>query len=151
MSRKIVVDNTILIGEVIRSIKEGKRVTLRVKGNSMRPFISHLDSVDLVPLDSSKIELYDIVLAPAGGNRWVIHRVIEINGSEIVLMGDGNIRGVERCKITEVAARVVSIEHAHSGKVVDLRSHKSIQRAKKWRRLLPLRRYILFALRQIGR
>ena len=86
--------NTISDDEIIKSaiklVNEGLRVTFPVKGYSMLPFIiGGKESVDLVkPID---IQVGHVVLAWVEGCRYVVHRIIQIDGDKVVLMGDGNI------------------------------------------------------------
>ena len=75
-------------------VDDGVSVTFPVKGTSMLPFIiGGKESVILQK--ASKINVGDVVLAWVDGCRYVVHRVISIDGEQVVLMGDGNIVGVE--------------------------------------------------------
>ena len=69
---KVVVPNSILLGEVRSLLAEGKDVVIPTKGNSMLPFIrGGRDSVNLRRLDT--LEVGDIVLA--GGSLCPAPRV----------------------------------------------------------------------------
>ena len=89
-------DNEI-IQSAIKLVQEGLRVTFPVKGYSMLPFII-----------GSK-ESVDLVLAWVEGCRYVVHRIIEIKGEQVVLMGDGNIAGVEHCQLNDIAALAINV------------------------------------------
>ncbi len=148
MRRKIV-PNDILISEVARMVAEGGQVTLLTKGQSMLPFIiGGRDSVELSPIREDDIATGDIILARiTNPTRYVIHRVIELTHDGVVLMGDGNIMGVERCPKGDVLARVTAI--IKPKKVVDPRCESELKKARLWWRLLPIRRYILAILRRL--
>ena len=93
-----------LIHESIALLQEGRRVVLAVKGSSMHPFIlGGKESVELVKPQSA-LKVGDVVLAWVNGTHYVIHRIIDIEGSWVRLMGDGNSSGVEQCGVDEVAA-----------------------------------------------
>jgi hypothetical protein len=83
-----------------------------------------------------------VVLARIDGRRYVLHRIIEVTADRIVLMGDGNIRGQEICRPEDVLARADEIVAA-DGTHRRLDTPKALRRARLWRRLLPVRRWLL--------
>ncbi len=138
--------NSILIGEVVKLVDMGDRVTLRVKGNSMLPFIvGDRDSVILERANDYLVD--DIVLAELKEGFYVIHRVIDIVGNEYTLMGDGNFRGTERCHKRDIRAKAISIWR--NGKRIDCDNVNYRLWVKRWKALLPLRRYILAIYRRL--
>lgn len=92
----------ILMPEIIRLINEGHTVTIPLKGNSMRPFLCHNRDKGILGKPVN-IKVGDPVLALINGHRYVMHRIIDINGDDVTLRGDGNI-SVERCKMDDVKA-----------------------------------------------
>ena len=128
-------------------LAEGKDVVIPTKGNSMIPFIrGGRDSVNLRRLDT--LEVGDIVLAEVREGTYVLHRVIGLEGDAVTLMGDGNRRGVERCRREDIAGTAMTILK-DGAREVDCRSRKALRRARNWRRLLPLRRLILGFYRRL--
>ena len=141
-----VLPNNELLAEVIRLVKEGRPVTLPVKGNSMNPFIiGGLESVELVKPDT--LSVGDVVLAWINGSRYVVHRIIRIEGDEVELMGDGNLTAGEYCKLNEVAARADYVVDKH-GKKHNLYAPWRVRASRLWRWLLPVRRPILGVYRR---
>lgn len=142
--------NTVSDDEIIKSaiklVHEGLRVTFPVKGYSMLPFIiGGKESVDLVkPID---IQVGQVVLAWVEGCRYVVHRIIQIDGDKVVLMGDGNIAGVEHCLLSDVAALAVNVV-TPKGKHNNLYAPWRIKASRLWWRLLPIRRWILAIYRR---
>lgn len=135
--------NDVLASMADEYLSKGKEAVLRVKGRSMRPFLrDEIDSVRLVKKDT--VEVGDMVFARIGGSRYVLHRVIGVDGESLTLMGDGNIRGTESCLKGDVLGTVVEILPP------DGRGHAP-GNGRWWRLLLPLRRYILFILKFFGR
>jgi hypothetical protein len=107
----------------------------------MLPFIfgGH-DSVILTkPVN---ISVGDVVLARIDGRRYVLHRVMEVTPDRVVLMGDGNIRGQEVCRPEDVLARTDEVV-GEDGKHRRLDTPRQRRRARIWRALLPVRRWIL--------
>ena len=143
MTEKRVIPNEILLGEVTSLLAEGQEVVLLTKGGSMMPFLrSERDSVALRKLD--KVEVGDIVLAHLGGGRYVLHRIIAIDGDNVTLMGDGNIKGTESCLKSDISGTVVRILKASGKEYVP-------GKGRWWRALKPFRRYILGVYRRIIR
>ena len=143
---KMIIPNVVLVNEIDKFIKEGLQVNFKPKGNSMLPFIvGERDSVVLKAPENIKIG--DIVLAKVGVSNYVLHRVIAMNDDRITLMGDGNIIGTERCRLTDIVA--VAIKINKGGKEIDCRSKYHLFKARIWRMLKPVRRYLLAIYRII--
>ena len=135
-----------ILEEAIRLVREGVSVTLPVNGNSMLPFIiGGRESVILKR--AGLVDEGDVVLAWVEGCRYVVHRIIEINGNQVVLMGDGNIAGVEHCRLDEVAALAINVV-TPKGKHHPLYSPWRVIASRLWWRLLPIRRWILAIYRR---
>ena len=82
-------DNEIL-SEAIRLVSEGIAVTFPVNGRSMLPFI--VGGQESVILERPRpAQVGDVVLAYVENCRYVIHRIVKIDGEHITLMGDGNL------------------------------------------------------------
>lgn len=100
--KTLTIPNEVLIPQIATLIKEGRNVTFLVKGFSMRPFLENArDKVILSPVRKD-IEAGDVVLAEVGTRRYVLHRVLRRRGNELTLLGDGNVRGTEQCRIADV-------------------------------------------------
>ncbi len=139
-------DNEI-IEEAIRLVREGVSVTLPVNGNSMLPFIiGGKESVILQKPELPKVG--DVVLAWADGYRYVVHRIIRIDGDRVTLMGDGNLVGTEHCRMDDVKARVTHVVDA-KGRQHDQYHTWRRRAAKVWFWLRPIRRYLLAIYRRV--
>lgn len=140
-------ENSVLLPEVVSMIGEGHTVTLPLRGYSMRPFLE--DGRDKAVLSKPHgVCVGDVVLAEVDSRRYVLHRVVGINGSDIVLRGDGNI-GVERCQVDDIKAKATAF-------IRKGRTTPDYAAGRKWRLysfvwtgLLPIRRYLLFAYRKL--
>ncbi len=141
-----IIPNAELITAIARLIEEGQEVIFRPKGVSMLPFIrGGKDSVLLRKAD--EVKAGDIALAEVSDGRYVLHRVERIEGEVIVLMGDGNLVGRERCRRKDVIAIAVKI--IKSNREIDCQSQRHLRNAEIWKRLLPVRRYLLAFYRRI--
>ena len=133
--------NDAWLGEVSKMLNEGKPYAIFVKGYSMRPFIEHTrDRVFLEKRDTYNVG--DAVLAQIAPGHYVLHRIIEKNGDNLTLQGDGNIKGVERCLEQDVSGVVT--KYIRPNRTISADDPKLIRRIKLWRKLRPIRRVLLF-------
>ena len=141
-----VLPNNDILGDVIKLVDEGQRVTLPVNGYSMLPFIiGGKESVELVKPEKSAVG--DVVLAWINGCRYVVHRIIRIEGNQVQLMGDGNLTAEEYCTISDVKARAEYVITPH-GKRRYLYTPQRLRFSRLWSKLLPVRRWILAVYRR---
>lgn len=135
--------NTVLIPEMAQLIREGKTVNFTPGGVSMRPFIEGgKDSVLLVqPTD---LKVGDVILAQVTDERYVLHRLIAMDGDNVTLMGDGNLRGEEHCTRQNVLAKVAEIRSPKGHR-------KPVTRGRLWYFALPVRKYLLKIYRHTPR
>ena len=130
-----------VIKEAVRLVQEGVTVTFPVTGQSMLPFI--IGGKESVILHAPGLTAVgDVVLARVDGNGYVVHRIINIDGDRVTLMGDGNVRGTEHCLLKDIKARVTHVVSADNKKR-DLYSRWRVSAAKLWYWLRPIRRYLL--------
>lgn len=130
-----------IIEEAIRLVNEGVCVTLPVDGRSMLPFIiGGRESVILQPPGLTAVG--DVVLAWVEGGRYVIHRIIRIEGEKVTLMGDGNLVCTERCTLSDIKAKATHVVDGN-GAMHDLYNRWRKLGAKVWFWLRPVRRYLL--------
>ena len=136
------------IEEAIRLAREGVRVTFPVKGQSMLPFIiGGKESVILLG-PGGLVDVGDVVLAWVDGNRYVVHRIIRIDGDRVTLMGDGNVACTEHCMLGDIKARVTHVVSADN-KEHDLHNRWRMLAARLWYWLRPIRRYLLAIYKRI--
>ncbi|MBO7552014.1 MAG: S24/S26 family peptidase [Fibrobacter sp.] len=136
-----------IMQEAIRLVGEGVSVTFPVNGRSMLPFIvGGVDSVVLVKPENLKVG--DVVLAQVEGGRYVVHRIVCLDGDAVTLMGDGNLAGREHCLLADVRARATHVV-GKGGKRRSLDSFGSRLAAKIWYAVLPFRRWLLAIYRRI--
>ena len=140
-------DNEI-ISEAIRLADEGVSVTFPIRGYSMLPFIIG-DRESIILQKPGKPAVGDVVLAWVNGCRYVVHRIIRIQGNRVTLMGDGNLAGTEHCTLADVKALATHVV-SHAGKRRYLYAGWRVRAARLWFRLLPVRRYLLWAYKLLN-
>ena len=141
---RIELPNEAFLPVVAESVAEGHTAIIAVKGYSMRPFLEHLrDKVKLEYCPAADLKVGDAVLAEISRGHFVLHRIIKKEGDMVTLMGDGNIRGTEHCSVSEVRARVREYIRP-GGHVIKADDPALCRMIRWWRRLLPIRRYLLF-------
>ena len=147
----MIIDNDTFFADVLRLLDQGKRVTIPVKGLSMLPFIR--GGKDLVVLEKAGevLEADDIVLfhvGPREGGRYVMHRILSIDGDTVDIQGDGVPETHEHVHRNQVIAKAVEI--LRGGKCrVDPYSPGQRRLVHFWQWLRPVRRYILFIYRHL--
>ena len=134
--------NDAWLGEVSQMLREGKPYAIYVKGYSMRPFIEHTrDRVFLEKRDSYNVG--DAVLAQIEPGHYVLHRIIEKQGDSLTLQGDGNRSCiVEHCKEQDVSGVVTM--YIRPNRTIPADDPKLVRRIRLWRKLRPIRRFLLF-------
>jgi len=145
MINKKEIANDILLNEVRNLISEGHTVTIRAKGVSMHPFLDHLrDKINLVPFNS--LSVGDVVLAEIDKGLFVLHRIINISGDKLTLMGDGNICAKEYCDKKDAIA--IMSGFIRNGKEWSCDSKKWKKYSSLWMKLYPVRRWLLAIYRR---
>lgn len=118
--------NDILIPEFERLLKDGHMVEFTPRGASMRPFIE--GGCDKVTLKTCKEVAVGIIVLARVNHTYVLHRIYRIEDKAIVLHGDGNLVGEERCSTEDIIGCVVRIKDK-KGKT------KRLTKAPIWRHL----------------
>ena len=142
--------NDVFLPLVLDELKQhpDKTATINLRGRSMRPFLEDgRDKAILQLVSIDDIRKGDAVLAEIQPGHYVLHRIDTISSDgAVTLMGDGNLYGVERCKVTDIKAQafyvVNSREKRHS---LDSGLYKF--GAKVWRLLKPIRKWLLLCYR----
>ena len=142
--KTVVLPNEEFIPYVISELEavKGKTVTLPVSGRSMRPFLHETGDKALLTV-SEQVSVGDVVLAEISPKRFVLHRVIAINGQQVTLRGDGNLNN-EYCTISNVKATALGFYRKGRNKLDSTQDCKWQIRHFLCKHLYPVRRYLLF-------
>jgi hypothetical protein len=148
--RTIEIPNEILIPKVKEVIDRGATATLRVKGHSMRIFLSNgRDLVTLVAPERENLRVGDVVLAEIQPKVYVLHRIIQRTQDQLTLMGDGNVGTTEACSINDVIGIVTLFYRKGRTKPDSVNGWKWKTYSRIWLTLTPFRRYILAIHRRL--
>ena len=141
------VPNAILIPEVVRMMEEGHTVTIMLKGFSMRPFLENNRDKALLKKAVSP-QKGDPVLAEIKPHVYVLHRIININGDNVILRGDGNLN-TEHCQLKDIKGAVVGFYRKGRTTLDRTDGRKWKTYSLVWTRLYPIRRWLLAFYRRI--
>lgn len=142
--------NDLLIPEVAELIRQGRTVTLTARGNSMNPFIvDRRDRVVLGPCTDAQLQPGTVVLALTDNRRYVLHRIVYRRGDELTLLGDGNLHQTERTDTSRVIGLLTAV--IRKGRTYSTDGAVWLRYSRWWRRLTPVRRWLLVIYRRILR
>lgn len=149
-TRELLVPNEILIAEVKQALAKGHSATIRVKGVSMRPFLEDgRDIVKLAKVQPQDVRVNDVALAEITPGHYVLHRVTSRRGEKLTLMGDGNIRGTESCKDTDVVGIVTAFYRKGRKRPDHVTGLKWRTYSSFWLAIKPMRRIVLGIYRRV--
>lgn len=144
-SSTLKVSNYELMPRLISYVEQGHTVSLVLNGYSMRPFLEDGRDVGVLA-KPDKIKVGDAVLALTDDKRYVLHRIVGINGNRVTLLGDGN-RNTEHCPLGNVKAKAIGFYRKGRKNMDRTDGLKWKLYSWIWTHLYPIRRYLLFAYR----
>jgi hypothetical protein len=109
----------------------------------MRPFLENGRDKALLR-KAEEVKVGDPVLAEIHLGHYVLHRIVDITGDQVTLRGDGNL-GTEQCQLSDVKAIAIGFYRKGREKLDSIKDCKWRIYSWWWVRLLPPRRYLLFA------
>ena len=136
--------NEVLLPQVVQMLQEGHTVTLPLRGRSMRPFLEDGRDKALLVAVKETPRVGDAVLAEISKGHFVLHRIVKIEGDRVTLRGDGNI-GTEHCRMDDIRALATAFYRKGRNEADSVKGWKWHIYSGWWMRLLPVRRYLLFA------
>lgn len=107
-----------LMPVVRASLERGQIVRITVNGASMLPFIRNGDEVELEPVLSPPT-IGGVVLVRCGDERYVLHRVVRIDGESFFLRGDGQRHCEGPFVLGDVLGRVSTVYHNGCPRALD--------------------------------
>ena len=142
----LVINNDEFFASVLECLSKGSDATIPVKGFSMLPFIrAEKDLVVLGTVDELREK--DIVLFRYCG-RYVMHRIISIDGDRVEIMGDGVLENRERVLRSDICAKAKAILRGGKRRR-DPYSRSGLWLFDRWYAMLPVRRYLLWIYRRL--
>lgn len=127
--------NDVLLAEVCAALAAGKQVRLRAKGGSMRPLIRG-DSDTLVLVPVTGLREGDVVLARVSDGSYVVHRIVDMRGDRITLMGDANLYRTEECRRKDICGKAVGVIRDGKQRRLTLFGTKLRIRLWRWLRMI---------------
>lgn len=140
-----IIPNDIFFAQIESELAAGKRVSFKVKGSSMFPFLRDgKDTVQVSPVKRQPVA-GDIVLFKYKGHH-VLHRIIKIKGDIHVIQGDGIYASHECCGKEDIVGVVTHISR-NGGEPVPVDSFCWRFCSQLWSIFSFARRYLLIFLR----
>ncbi len=158
--KTLTIDKATMMEEIRRLVREGKTVSLTVKGHSMSPFIVHLrDELTVGPWKDEDIRRGTVALVRDVRGNYLIHRILERKQftdkegrvhDRVLLQGDGNVGLQEVAELDDVIAILYSIQRKGKSYPVYPKSCRTWRvYSRIWLWLTPLRRYLLALWRRL--
>lgn len=143
--KEVTIPNEVLLPAIVDLLNEGHTVTLRLRGNSMRPYLQNNRDCALLR-KATEPTVGEPVLAEIAPGKFVFHRIIRIDKDDVVLQGDGNI-GVERCRLYDVKAQTIGFYRKGRKKLETIPNCRWNVYSFLWTKTLRLRPYMLRIMR----
>lgn len=139
--------NEVFFEKIKQLLDEGKTVYIRVRGDSMRPFLHTDDLVLLAPASTEKLEIGKIVLANTADKKTVLHRIYRMSYNRIYLMGDRNIQQQEMVSENDILGVATHILNREKHQKVSLYTNGQRLKVFVWRKMLFCRKALLFIIK----
>lgn len=137
-----------LVQVILMQLETAKKASLTVTGYSMRPMLRQLkDSVILGPVDG-KLKQGDIALYLRDNGRYVLHRVIRLNGDGYLFCGD-NQAELEPVRQDQLIAVVTGYTKNGQPRSLDRTGYRLYSFAMV--KLFRLRKCYIWLRRRLGR
>lgn len=148
MGKKIIMQNHFL-AHVAIMLDEGRKVRVRIDGESMYPFIhGGKDEVELIPYNASRpLQIGECAFFEWKGH-YMVHRYIGRKDGKFLMMGDGNLVQIEEVSPEAIKGILHTIYRAN-GKTQDCTDKRWLAKGMFWYRIRRIRRFILPLLRRI--
>lgn len=113
-------------------------------GPSMKPlFKTHRDVV-MLSVPDRELKKYDVVLYPAPGGKFYLHRIVAVRWDEFIIRGD-NTYTTEHVPKSAIVAVMTSFNR--KGKHVEITSFGYRLYSRVWVFLYPLRKFAVLIMR----
>ena len=138
-----------LLNNIENLVDVGDCFVLRVLGYSMLPMLGHCsDKIVVRRIGPEHDIMHRIAMFRTPQNKIIVHRVIAVQGDEVVLQGDGNLYEVERCSRAEIVGVVESVRR-RGGREISCTTKKWQRRERLWlSQPLFVRRCVLAIMRR---
>ncbi len=142
-----VLDIETMMPVIEASLAAGQEVVLPITGNSMRPFLRHRkDQVVLAAAQPTSLQWGDVPLYRRENGQYVLHRIVgreeTLSGPVFTMLGDAQTYlepGIRAEQIIAVATAFVE-----RGRQVACHEAGYRRRTRRWHRLLPWRRALMW-------
>lgn len=136
------IPNDLFFAWVEDEIAQGHDVRIRVKGESMFPFLHNgVDDVIVAPCKTEELSLLDVVLFRYRG-KHVMHRIVNISEDGYTMQGDGVWASQEHCRAEDIIGKAVAVCRPKR-EPFSVTSSSWIWFSRIWFRMRNIRRWLL--------
>ncbi len=141
-----ILPHSVLFPKIAGMLREGKTVTVPLRGHSMRPYLEDNRDKALLAAVPDTLRIGDVILAETAPGRYALHRITHIDGDWITMCGDGNFtpEHVRRQHVIAIATAFYR-KGCTRPERVDTPCYRAYWRT--WVSLRPIRRWLLLAWR----
>ncbi len=131
-------------------LSAGSSVSFTPSGVSMRPMLRpNRDTVTLSPLPEGGLKRYDLPLYQRDNGRYVLHRIVGVNGEGLyTCLGDNHIGREPNVRHDQMIALVTSFNRG--GKEIPVSAWRYRMYCVFWYRTRIFRRIFRYVLRRLG-
>ncbi len=141
-------DGFIYFTDIANGILSGRKVLLSARGWSMLPMIwDRRDNLLIAPLTEDSISVGRLLFVRLSSKRYILHRLVAIDGNRLTLRGDGNPYQREECDRSEVIGELIAVER--NGKILELGSDAWDYFDRFWPKNDFIRRCLLYAYKRL--
>lgn len=116
-------------GDYNTVLEEKGFLTFVPNGNSMWPFIKNRSQTVIIKNVEKPLKKFDVVLYKRADGSYVLHRIVDIDGDEIITQGDSQFY-TEKVATCDVVG--VMTDFYKGKKLVDANDKKYLNKVEKW-------------------
>ncbi len=128
-------------------LKRDGVLVYKTRGVSMRPMLRENRDLVVIRTYDGRLRKYDIPLYRRSGNRYVLHRIIEVRDNDYVIRGDNTF--AKEYGITDNRIVGVLTEFKRNGKTISVNSTGFRVYSRVWNFIYPIR-FVLHKARRFG-
>ena len=141
------IPNNVFFENIEQLLSEGKNVELRCFGSSMHPYLRGDGSEVIIVSSFSPDELIPgTIVGFRYHGKHICHRIIGCKDDKLLIQGDGVINKQEQVTVSDIVG-IIRIVIRRNKKPVSTQTKAARLYWRCWRRLSPVRKYLLFVYR----
>lgn len=132
-----IVSPELIMGPLLELLEEATAIPLVISGGSMTPFLVHQRDTVYLSKVNSKLKRGDMVLYQRDNGRYVLHRILRVEGDLYTMIGDAQVHPEPGIRKDQVRAVVTAVRR--KGALLQRGNFWWDFFEKTWIRIVPLR------------